>query len=200
MSSPPKRIIAGGKRLVFYDYDEPTDQHLSDESAPIAVLYNSVFYTFITAHAKCVKIWDATTGELNSVFRDITSKEITAICMDSRERKLFIGTQKGKVFAINIKNGVKMKKFKKHGKDTSAFCYWPQKKRLISASWDGVVRIHDDTDPSVGPSRYKFKFHSKTACNSVSFNPLEEVVASASDDKTVVIANLNTYRHEATLD
>ena len=41
-----------------------------------------------------------------------------------------------------------MKKFTKHKADTSAFCYWPKEKRLISASWDGVVRIHDDTDPS----------------------------------------------------
>jgi WD40 repeat protein len=28
---PPKRIIAGGRRLVFYDYDEPTDHHLADD-------------------------------------------------------------------------------------------------------------------------------------------------------------------------
>ena len=128
-------------------------------------------HTFITAHAKCVKVWDANNGELSCVFRDLSSHEITAICMDSRERKLFVGDSKGKVIAINIKNGAKMKKFTKHKADTSAFCYWPQKKRLISASWDGVVRIHDDTDPSEGPLRFKFKFH-KSSCNSVSFNPL----------------------------
>jgi hypothetical protein len=28
---PPKRIIAGGRRLVYYDYDEPTDHHLADD-------------------------------------------------------------------------------------------------------------------------------------------------------------------------
>jgi WD40 repeat protein len=27
-------------------------------------LYNPVFFTFITAHPKCIKIWDATTGAL----------------------------------------------------------------------------------------------------------------------------------------
>jgi len=61
---PPKRIIAGGRRLVFYDYDEPTDHHLADDQATLCVLYNHTFYTFITAHPKCIKIWDACTGEL----------------------------------------------------------------------------------------------------------------------------------------
>jgi len=64
LTFPPKRIIAGGRRLVFYDYDEPTDQHLADESGCLSVLYNSVFYTFITAHPKSIKVWDAITGEL----------------------------------------------------------------------------------------------------------------------------------------
>ena len=31
VTQPPKRIIAGGRRLVFYDYDEPTDHHLADD-------------------------------------------------------------------------------------------------------------------------------------------------------------------------
>jgi len=64
VTSPPKRIVAGGRKLWFYDYDEPTDNHLADDQSCIAVLYNPVFYTFITAHPKCIKIWDATTGAL----------------------------------------------------------------------------------------------------------------------------------------
>lgn len=110
----PKRIVAGGRRLVFYDYDEPTDHHLADDQPCLCVLYNSVFYTFITAHPKCIKIWDAVDGKLISVFRDLTSKDITSICLDERKRKLFVGDSVGRVFSINIKNGARMKKFKKH--------------------------------------------------------------------------------------
>jgi hypothetical protein len=68
--------------LVFYDYDEPTGHHLADDEACLSVLYNPVFYCFITAHPSCIKIWDATTGALQSVFRDISKAEITYICMD----------------------------------------------------------------------------------------------------------------------
>jgi hypothetical protein len=77
--------------MFFYDYDEPTDNHLADDQACICVLYNPVFYTFITAHPKCIKIWDASNGCLQSVFRDITTKDITSICLDKRNRKLFVG-------------------------------------------------------------------------------------------------------------
>jgi len=95
------------------------------------VLYNSVFYTFITAHPKCIKVWDASTGALQSVFRDLTHKDITSICLDERKRKLFVGDSRGRMFSINIKNGAKMKKFKKGEKsknkdkeDVSSMYYW----------------------------------------------------------------------------
>ena len=98
---------------MFFDYNEPTNNHLADDQACIAILYNPIFYTFITAHPKCVKIWDASTGALKSVFRDLTSKEITTICMDSRQRKLFVGDSRGKTMCVNIKNGAIGKNFNK---------------------------------------------------------------------------------------
>jgi WD40 repeat protein len=113
VTQPPKRIIAGGRKLVFYDYNEPTGHHLADDEAAICILYNPIFYTFITAHAKCIKVWDASNGSLQSVFRDLTKSEITCICMDQRNRKLFVGDQRGRCRSINIKNGQKIKSFKK---------------------------------------------------------------------------------------
>ena len=76
--------------------------------------------------------------------------------MDERKRKLFVGDQKGRLFSINIKNGAKMKKFKKSKKkkekggskeknDISSLYYWGDKNILISSSWDGKVRLYDDS-------------------------------------------------------
>jgi len=31
VTSPPKRIVAGGRKLIFYDYNEPTNNHLADD-------------------------------------------------------------------------------------------------------------------------------------------------------------------------
>ena len=203
---PPKRIVAGGRRLVFYDYDEPTDHHLADDQACLCVLYNPVFYTFITAHPKCVKVWDAATGELQSVFRDLTSREITCITLDERKRKLFVGDQKGRLFSINIKNGAKMKKFKKSKKrgrekeDISCLYYWGDKRNiLVSASWDGKVRLYDDsTADQEGSKRYTMKKH-KDSVNFLDFKPAHQLCASCSDDGSVVVYNYGSYRQEGVL-
>ena len=91
VTAPPKRIIVGGRSLVFYDYDEPVDHKMADQDACLCVLYNSVFYAFITIHPKCVKIWDAKTGCLQNVFRDISPADLTCMCLDKRKRKLYVG-------------------------------------------------------------------------------------------------------------
>ena len=160
-----------------------------------------MFYTFITAHPKCIKVWDATNGELQSVFRDLTTKEITCICLDERNRKLFVGDQKGRLFSINIKNGAKMKKFKKSKKtkrekdDISCLYYWGSDKNiLISASWDGKIRLYDDsTSDQDGQKRYTMKKH-KDSVNFIDFKESHQLCASCSDDGTIVIYNYGSYR------
>jgi len=178
VTQPPKRIIAGGKRLVFYDYDEPTDHHLADEQACLCVLYNPVFYTFITAHPKCVKIWDASNGTLQNVYRDISTKDITCICLDERKRKLFVGDQRGRIYCINVKNGVEMKRFKKpkeenvdkEKEDISCLHYWGKEKNsVIAVGWDKLIRLFDDSDTErEGEQRYTIPRHTD-AINYVDF-------------------------------
>jgi hypothetical protein len=46
------------------------------------------------------------------------------MAMDKREIKLFIGTSNGKLFSINIKNGNKITKFKKHQKMVTCVLSW----------------------------------------------------------------------------
>jgi WD40 repeat protein len=196
---PPKRIVAGGRRLVFYDYDEPTDHHLADDQHCLCVLYNSVFYTFITAHPKCIKVWDACTGKLQSVFRELSSKDITCICLDERKRKLFFGNCKGVVKSINIKNGAHMKTFEEHPQDISCLHYWGEKTMLLSASWDSEVWLSDDsTSEEEAPTRARFERH-KLAVNFVDFKPSHSLCASCSDDKSVIIYNYGSNRQEGLL-
>mmetsp|Transcript_21365 Transcript_21365/g.33043 ORF Transcript_21365/g.33043 Transcript_21365/m.33043 type:complete len:275 (+) Transcript_21365:1192-2016(+) len=206
VTSPPKRIIAGGRKLIFYDYDEPTTNHLADEQACLYVLYNPIFYTFITAHPRCIKIWDATNGTLQSVFRDLTQKEITSICLDERKRKLFVGDSRGRMFSINIKNGAKMKKFKKGEKtknkdkeDVSSMFYWGDACMLLAASWDGNVRLYDDSDSSEeGIKKYTMDKH-KDSVNHLDFKVQDQLCASCGDDGLIFVFNFNSYRQEGIL-
>lgn len=82
VTSPDKRIIAGSKSLHMFKYDEPRDQHLADESHSICCIYNSLFHSIISVHPKCVKIWDACTGGLKNIFRDLSKGDITCAKLD----------------------------------------------------------------------------------------------------------------------
>lgn len=77
-------------------------------------------------HSDCLKIWDAKTGKLNSVYRGLNSpnSELTAMILDYRQRKLFIGDSEGCIYTVNIKNGAKMKEFQKHNSMVTDLACW----------------------------------------------------------------------------
>jgi len=77
---PKKRIILGSKHMMFYDYDEPKDQKLTDEKMCLRVLYNNTLFSFITLHPDSVKVWDARNGQLISSHRQLSKGELTCCC------------------------------------------------------------------------------------------------------------------------
>ncbi len=81
-----KRIICGGKKMHYFEYDEPKDQLLTDEKPCIHVVFNMTLLCFITLHTDCLKVWDAKTGKLSSVYRGLTTPgyELTCMILDSR--------------------------------------------------------------------------------------------------------------------
>jgi|LakMenEpi03Aug12_release.lakeMendotaPanAssembly.Ray.scaffolds.fasta_scaffold641570_1 hypothetical protein len=81
-----KRIIGGGKKMHYFEYDEPKDQLLTDEKPCISVIFNLTLLCFITMHSDCLKIWDAKNGKLISVYRGLSSPnhELTTMILDSR--------------------------------------------------------------------------------------------------------------------
>lgn len=198
-----KRIIVGADKVYFFDYEESQEGNLADSKLCITVLYNEVFNTFVTAHLDCVKIWDAQTGSLKQVFRDLTEAEISYVCFDSRKRKLFIGDVEGRIILINILNGVQMKYFSKHKNYISSLTYYAFGKKLISASWDGSVKIHDDMSPEEkGQLLYELGSSSSyniNSCNSIAFNEKMGILASGFDNGNVTLINMRSLSSEGTL-
>ena len=114
----------------------------------LRILFNSVLLCFITLHPDSIKIWDARTGKLQSVYRELSSGELTVIILDQRQRKVFVGDSDGRIFTVNIKNGAKMKKFEKHNKMITDLAHWTSddsaQRRVVSVSREETVNIHDE--------------------------------------------------------
>lgn len=198
-----KRIIVGADKIYYFDYEESQEGNLADSKLCIAVIYNDVFNVFVTAHLDCVKIWDAQTGSLKQVFRDITDSEISSVSFDTRKRKLFIGDVEGNLLLINILNGVQMKYFTKHKDYISSMAYYDTGKKFISASWDGFIKIHDDNSPDEKGMQLFELVHSVpnrvNSCNCIDFNEKIEVLASGYDNGNVTLINMKSLSSEGTL-
>jgi len=236
VTHPKKRIVCGGKSMVFFDYDEPRDQWLADEKACLRVLYNETLFVFITLHPDSVKIWDARNGVLVATHRQLTKGEFASCYLDDRERKLFLGDTIGKIFAINVRNGATLKNFGEHKKGGASsnkskdpnkleqqetygaisdlgYCPLSDKvKVLVTSSEWSTLKIHDDSESDPSKSRSNEMSHHKKAINAISIKKsdvseseesggftLPAVVASASEDGSVIITNLSSYRIEAQL-
>jgi WD40 repeat protein len=198
-----KRIIVGADKVYFYDYEESQEADLADSKVCISVIYNPIFNNFITAHLNCIKIWDAKSGALRQVFRDITENEISCVEFDTRKRKLFISDVEGKLLLINILNGVQMKYFTKHKDYISSLSYYDKGKKFISGSWDGCVKIHDDNSPEEKGIQLFELVHATSnrinSCNSIDFSEELEILASGYDNGNVTLINMKSLSNEGTL-
>lgn len=189
--------MLGAKNLIFYDYDEPKDQLLSDEKICLRVIYNETLFMFVTLHSDTVKIWDARTGELKATHRQLTKGEFTSCCHDDRERKLFLGDTHGKIFAVNVRNGAVLKEFVEHKKGTAAmggkqgaqkkttesevntgegsgaitdigYCVLRNQKVLVTTSESSTIKIHDDSESDPTKSRNNEMAQQKNSLHSLS--------------------------------
>lgn len=157
--SMKKRIICGGKKLSYFEYDEPKDQLLTDEKPCLQVIFNATLLCITTLHPDSLKVWDAKTGKLISVYRGLSSHELCSIILDNRQRKLFVGDSSGEIFTVNIRNGARMKNFQKHDLAVTGLSFWSSDKadlnderyqdlrRIISVSMGTEVFIHDEDAP-----------------------------------------------------
>lgn len=130
----------------------------------LRILYNDELLSFITLHPDCIKVWNARDGSLSSVFRGLSTSELTACVLDCRKRKLFVGDSEGRIFTVNIKNGAKLKNFQKHNKLITDLVHWTNMdeeesknskeddnkqekddtRRIVSSSREEAVIIHDE--------------------------------------------------------
>ncbi|RHY66069.1 hypothetical protein DYB30_003240 [Aphanomyces astaci] len=112
----------------------------SKSVASNTVLYNDSSFTVLTSTDKEIQVWDALTGALLHVFRNVTKSDITQVVFDSLQRKC-IG---GELFVLNAANGALLKTFPRHSNQISCLVYCKEDMCVLSASWDKSLRVYDD--------------------------------------------------------
>jgi len=120
-----KRIFVVGKCHEIQIYEQEGGPFLRrPQEEPIFVsAYSPFTMTMLTANAQDVKVWDGITGNLSRVYRGLADTDLTAVCLDSRQRKLFVADQAGKIRAYNYLTGAYMKSLTPHNEEVIAMCY-----------------------------------------------------------------------------
>lgn len=196
---PHHRLAAGASRVIFHDYmDEWGGESVTDTGGVTDALYNPTVGEFYTISKQTVKTWNANTGVLFKVLRDITQDEITAACVADNGRKIYLGDAKGRVQSHGLQNGAVLSVFDQHPTDISCLSIWKGTNKVFSSSWDGTVKISTDEGSRPPQLKAEFKNH-RDGVTCLRGSPELLLLASGSTDMQVVLYDLKTMKFETAL-
>eukprot|EP00397_Hematodinium_sp_SG-2012_P005850 GEMP01005874.1.p1 GENE.GEMP01005874.1~~GEMP01005874.1.p1 ORF type:complete len:1039 (+),score=230.37 GEMP01005874.1:57-3173(+) len=206
------RIAAGTSNIQCFD-NSATQGHseYATDSVHIShTLYNPESGSFYTVAKRSVTEWSAE-GAVQTVLRDMVPYEITAAALSENCRKLYIGDVMGNLTSHNLFNGSKLQSFDSHSADVSNIEVWKGTNGwLLSASWDGSLRIHLDSQDVSRPQvkadwmphctihrekHTELRGESTCATIGVKLN----LLATGGTDCKVVFYDLKTLKREYTL-
>ena len=108
---PCTRIPYINIHIIYEHVYFPQDVPDSEPLIPGGAVFVSSCLSFVTASTRAVVVWDALTGRPSRVFdtRITDGAEISAISVDARGRKIFVGDTRGCTRVVNLLSGAVMK-------------------------------------------------------------------------------------------
>eukprot|EP00753_Platysulcus_tardus_P022466 PLAT9620.1.p1 GENE.PLAT9620.1~~PLAT9620.1.p1 ORF type:complete len:1763 (-),score=707.77 PLAT9620.1:73-5361(-) len=139
-------VVASAGRLHYFESQE----RQATQHTPVGAIYNPTTLQLIVAAGRSIYVWDVQTGMIVDEFA--LASEVTALILDDRQRKIFVGTHKGTVHVLNTLNGAVMKEANvAHHKDVTQLIYCHADKCVISGSWDRAIHVYDDMNAMFVP-------------------------------------------------
>jgi len=155
-----RRLLVANHDICSFEYSRAKDPELSHSEPISGVLFNEKTLTIITFGGGDVKIWDAETGCLLRVYRDlVTIAEITAMTFDCQKRKFCIGDSKGNVKLFNFANGALLQEIGSLQGEIISIVSFPSEERFIAACSSGQTQVFDVSDPERSLVALKMDHH-----------------------------------------
>ncbi len=136
-------LIACSTKLLHFLPEKNTKEFIP----PSASVLSESASSLVTAVGKSLLTYDISTGQFSSVFENITSTDISALCMDGeRGRRMFVGTTAGEMMLVNSMTGVIIDQIHFHTKEVTAIQQSKGARNCVySCSMDGSLRMYEES-------------------------------------------------------
>ena len=196
-----KRLLVGTKNMRVFDL-----VRVRPRSQPaVGLLYNKSSMTVAAAQARNVRVWNATTGQLESNFHDCCDHkvshdaDISALCLDKRHRKFVTADLAGSVSVFNFMNGALMKRNSLlHRKEISAMVYCDTDQCIITGSWDRSWKVLDENAGAKLPVLRTVHMAHEFDISAVAHSHVLNLVATGDSNGVVKIWDFQFATHEGT--
>jgi hypothetical protein len=140
-------LLAAGNKIVRWQ------QMVSkaEDTAPSVVIFNTLLMHFVTAAGGDVHVWDSRTGSRIRSFARILpgGEEVSAMALDYRQRKLYVGGVGGYLGAFSYISGECMKHLEPMESEVRSVHSWHEADCIIASTTEGSLRVYHGKDVAV---------------------------------------------------
>lgn len=144
------RIFGSCRRLQIYEQKAQDRTRYTHVSAVSAALYDPYSLTFVTCASTIVKVWDALTGKLRHMYKDVVNSDISYLCLSPSGKKIFIGCNNGTIKAFSYPVISYIKDMAPHKAEVTAIYYVEKDTSILTTSWDRIITVQDDSTSDRG--------------------------------------------------
>jgi|JI6StandDraft_1071083.scaffolds.fasta_scaffold05434_8 WD40 repeat protein len=134
------------KRLHFFEFAVSYDPKLTDDKDITAIRYSNINLEIYIGTGGTLKAWSAEKGVVSRTFKNLTQTDIICMELDRNHRRIFVGSIGGDVLSVDAFTGIILNRFAEHTKEVCYVGYSFRHSLLVTAGWDRIIKIHNDTD------------------------------------------------------
>jgi len=140
-------VIACSSKLMHFVPEKNTKEFIP----PAVSVFNEAASNIITTVGKSVLTFDISLGAFSDVFENVTSHDLTALCMDGeRGRRMYVGNTAGELVLLNSMNGAIIDSVQYHSKDiTSIQQVVDSRSSIYTSGMDGHLRLFEECNGKI---------------------------------------------------
>eukprot|EP00826_Nyctotherus_ovalis_P045157 TRINITY_DN4963_c0_g2_i4.p2 TRINITY_DN4963_c0_g2~~TRINITY_DN4963_c0_g2_i4.p2 ORF type:complete len:211 (+),score=48.16 TRINITY_DN4963_c0_g2_i4:1565-2197(+) len=140
------------RKFHVYEYENPFSPEYSSDSAITTLEFSNVKLEIFVGgcnFASCaidrfIKVWNAKTGRPERLFTGDFNNEITALCFDKKQRRIFAGDGDGAIKVFDSVTGVCIHKLESLSSEVTFLFFNSIDKTLLAIYRNSEIRIYKD--------------------------------------------------------